>query len=62
MKENITSKAGLVGWLQGSIKGTLTTLKTQEEENRSYEVKTAIRYLEQALKESDEIWERVKLH
>jgi hypothetical protein len=58
LSETVTSKSGLIGFLQGNIKGALNTLSYSEES--SWVIITAIKQLEAALVESEEIWNRVK--
>ena len=56
----IESKAGLIGYLQGSMKAVLNNLKATPEREQTWEVKSAIKTLENTLRESEEIWVRVK--
>ena len=66
MTDLVQSKAGLIGYLQGSIKGSVSTLKDAVEGKNDYTKKELIFHLEIALKQlqktldqSEEIWERV---
>ena len=56
----VTSTAGLVGYLQGNMKGIISFLDAIPEEQRTYSEKKTLEYLQKALVESDEIWEQVK--
>ena len=60
MINSITSKAGLIGYYEGSIKSIINTLKSIPENKRSWEVKTAIQTLEVILKDGAELWDKVK--
>jgi hypothetical protein len=66
MTDSIQSKAGLIGYLQGSIKGTVSTLKDAVEakdecskEVLIFRLNIALKHLQKTLVESEEIWERV---
>jgi hypothetical protein len=56
----ITSTAGLIGYLQGNMKGIISFLELIPEEKRTYSEKRTLEYLKKAITESDEIWETVK--
>lgn len=60
MSDTIQSKAGLIGYYEGTIKYTLRYLQEIPEKDRNWEVKNAIELLERSLERGDEIWQRVK--
>ena len=66
MTHLIESKAGLIGYLQGSIKGTVSTIKGALEskdatkEELEYYLKATLEYLQKTVVESEEIWQKVK--
>jgi hypothetical protein len=60
MLDAIQSKAGLVGYYEGSIKYTLSYLRAMPEKDKTWEVKCVIEALERSLANGGEIWERVK--
>lgn len=66
MTDSIQSKAGLIGYLQGSIKGTISTAKgvLESKDNTKGELehylKATLDQLNKTLIESEEIWQRVK--
>lgn len=60
MSNLVTSKAGLIGFYEGSMKSVLIELKAIPEKQRSWEVKIAIQTLEDVLKDGAELWEKVK--
>lgn len=63
---NIETKAGLVGYLQGSIKGTVSILEHSvgtgdvTKAELEYYLKSALKQLQKVLVESEKIWEEVK--
>ena len=57
---SIDSKAGLIGFYEGTIKFTLRTLKDMPEKDKTPEIKGIISGLEVNLKEGDEAWQVVK--
>ena len=64
---SIESKAGLIGYLQGSIKGTVSTIKGAVEakgdcskEELAYCLQAALKQLQRTLDQSEEIWEKVR--
>lgn len=66
MTDFIQSKAGLIGYLEGSIKGTVSTIKgvleskdSTKEELEHY-LKITLDQLNTTLVVSEEIWQRVK--
>lgn len=58
--ENITSKAGLVGYLQGNIKGVIGYLELALEEERTSKEEAILNHLKKVLVESEELWEKVR--
>jgi hypothetical protein len=60
MLDGIQTKAGLIGYYEGSIKSTLRYLQETPEKKRSWELKNAIALLEKSLESGEEIWQRVK--
>ena len=66
MSITVESKAGLIGYLQGSIKGTISTVKNAVEakDNTKAELehylKITLKQLQKALNESEELWNEVK--
>ena len=66
MTDFIQSKAGLIGYLQGSIRGTVSTIKHMLESKEAtkgeleYCLKITLDRLTKSLDESEEIWEKVK--
>ncbi len=67
MLDMIQSKAGLVGYLQGSIRGTVSTItsivesKDNTKEELEYYLKITLNQLKKTLDESEEVWDRVKM-
>ncbi len=66
-RPEIYSKSGLIGYLQGSIKGVINTLEWACEDRDShseafttYQIKSLVSSLKSVLEESEEIWENVK--
>jgi hypothetical protein len=57
---SIDSKAGLIGFYEGTIKFVLRTLKDMPEKDKTPEIKGIISGLEVNLKEGDEAWQVVK--
>ena len=66
MSITVESKAGLIGYLQGSIRGTVSTIKSIVEakdntkEELEYYLKITLNQLQKALDESEEFWNEVK--
>ena len=60
MLDAIQSKAGLIGYYEGTIKTTLRTLRQIPEEQRSWDIKSTIEQLERTLEQGDEVWLRVR--
>lgn len=60
MTNLIASKAGLIGYYEGSMKSIVNNLKSIPENKRSWEVKTAIQTLERVLNDGAELWDKVK--
>ena len=60
MLESITSKAGLIGYLEGSLKVISAILSSKPEEERTYEEKRVLAQVTEALKTSNEAWLKVK--
>ena len=59
--EHIRSKAGLIGYLEGNFKGIVWMLKGIERERKLTMLENSIlNTIESTLKESEEMWERVK--
>jgi hypothetical protein len=58
MSSNITSKSGLIGFLEGSIKGIINTTMTKDTQT-SDELKL-VKKLTDVLIESKMIWEEIK--
>lgn len=56
----IHSKAGLIGYYEGTIKFTLQVLKAMPEKDKTLEIKGLISGLEENLKEGEEAWQQVK--
>lgn len=55
---SVVCKSGLIGYLQGSIKGIITSLKYKDE--LTLEEQFIKRALEEVLVESEELWNKVK--
>lgn len=66
MSYSIETKAGLIGYLQGSISGTVRTVKTivesksSSKEQLEHYLKVTLDQLQRALTESEKIWQEVK--
>ena len=58
MSHSISSRAGLIGYYEGYLKGILSHLKRREDPNA--EDKFIIEMLELALANGNEIWEKIK--
>jgi hypothetical protein len=58
--EDITSKAGLVGYLQGNIRGVIGYLELTPEEERTSRDKAILTHLKKVTVECEELWEKVK--
>jgi hypothetical protein len=56
----INSKAGLIGYYEGTISSTLHFLQNLPEDEKTLVIKSLITTLEGALQTGDEAWERVK--
>jgi hypothetical protein len=60
MLDSIQSKAGLIGYYEGTIKYTLRYLQAIPEKDKCWEVKNAIELLEKSLASGQEIWLEVR--
>lgn len=60
MLDSIQSKAGLIGYYEGTLKSTLRYLESTPAKDRTWETKHAIEMLKKVLVEGDAIWQRVK--
>jgi hypothetical protein len=60
MLDSIQSKAGLIGYYEGTLKTTLRYLESTPAKDRSWETKHAIEMLKKVLAEGEEIWLRVR--
>jgi hypothetical protein len=56
----INSKAGLIGYYEGTISSTLHTLQNLPEDKKTLVIKSLIRTLEGVLQKGEETWERVR--
>jgi hypothetical protein len=56
----IDSKAGLIGYYEGTISSTLHTLQNLPEDKKTLVIKSLIRTLEGVLQKGEETWERVR--
>jgi len=59
--ENITSKAGLVGYLQGNILGIIGYLELTPEEERTSREEAILSHLKKIIVETEELWEKIRL-
>jgi hypothetical protein len=55
---SIKSKSGLIGYLEGTVKGTISCIKTYED--ITPREKTLLKLLESTLTDCQETWEEVK--
>lgn len=60
MLDAIQSKAGLIGYYEGTIKTTLRYLQETPKKDMNWEIMNAIALLEKSLERGDEVWQRVK--
>ena len=58
----VQSKAGLIGYYEGTVKGCLRILQSIPEEKQTSEVKTVINSMEELLEAADYLWEKVKMY
>jgi hypothetical protein len=56
----INSKAGLIGYYEGTISSTLHTLQNLPEDKKDLVIQALITTLEGVLQEGEEAWQRVK--
>lgn len=56
--DSVNSKSGLIGYLEGSIKGTIMSIKMND--YLTPREKIYLKFLEEALKNSQDTWEKVK--
>jgi hypothetical protein len=57
----ILSKASLIGYLEGNMKGLIHLIESIPEKERTYSEKRTIETLKDAIARSEEAWERVKM-
>lgn len=60
MLDSIQSKAGLIGYYEGTLKTTLRYLESTPPKDRSWETKHTIEMLKKVLAGGEEVWQRVK--
>jgi hypothetical protein len=60
MLDSIQSKAGLIGYYEGTLKITLRYLETIPAKDRTWETKHAMEMLKKTLAEGEEVWLRVR--
>ena len=59
-KITITSKAGLIGYLEGNMRGIINMIELVPEKERTYSERRTLEYLKDALHQSEIVWEKVK--
>ena len=60
MAYEIDSKAGLIGYYEGTLKITLEYLESIPQKKRSHEAEMSIERIKRSLERGDEIWQKVK--
>ena len=58
--EDITSKAGLVGYLQGNVRGVIGYLELTPEEDRTSKERAILNHLKKVVVECEELWKKVR--